>query len=64
MHHSVSMIGFNKIPLHKTDQYEFFEASSPRTISTVASSQGSNSLYASEDEGDFESSAPNHLMRT
>jgi hypothetical protein len=56
LHHSISMMNY------ETNQ-GYNDAYSPSTRSTVASSQGSNSLYTSEDE-DFDTSAGNHLMRT
>lgn len=67
------MMGYANNSSHKMggNQHGFFDgASSPRTMSTIASSQGGNSLYTSEDEcsfnEDFDSSAMQHqqLMRT
>lgn len=70
--HSVSMMGFggSASPMKAGgNQQAFFDGtSSPRTMSTICSSQGSNSLYTSEDESnfneDFDSSAMHPLMRT
>jgi len=69
--HSVSMMGFggSASPMKAGHQQAFFDgSSSPRTMSTICSSQGSNSLYTSEDESnfneDFDSSAMHSLMRT
>jgi len=61
--HSVSMMGYQSgSPMKAVNHQAFFDGScSPRTMSTIGSSQGSNSLYTSEDESayneDFDSSA-------
>lgn len=66
LHHSVSMMGFDaSSPLHKSGYQNFQDAATPRTLSTVGSSQGNNSNYNSEDEmsgfnEDFDSTANNH----
>lgn len=69
--HSVSMMGFggSGSPMKAGNTKAFFDGtSSPRTMSTICSSQGSNSLCTSDDESnfneDFDSSAMHSLMRT
>ena len=68
LQHSVSMMGYSARDLFKSNRHQSFfgGASSPRTMSTVDSSQGGNSLYTSDDESfgeDFDSSVMN-LQRT
>ena len=65
--HSISMMGGS--PMKSRCPQAFFDgSSSPHTMSTVCSSQGSNSNYTSDDESnfneDFDSSAMHSLMRT
>lgn len=65
--HSVSMMGYDaSSPMRKGSQQVFFESSSPRTLSTVGSSEGNNSMYNSEDEccgynEDFDSPAGDQI---
>lgn len=69
--HSISMMGIGGAgsPMKARHPQAFFDgSSSPHTMSTVCSSQGTNSNYTSDDESnfneDFDSSAMHSLMRT